>query len=192
VLIFSLDSIDPAVHDTNRGIKGLHHRVLSAADTGQRLGLQVVFNSVATREKLESGELSALAEHVQKRGFILNLTVPAPLGRWFEQQDVLLEEDHRRHFFDLLRQPAVRTDTYSTYLKTGCPAGQEKISVNAYGDIRACQILPKAFGNVRENDLAAIWQRIRSHDGLGHYPAFCPAGDAEFIERNRDLFESSL
>jgi len=180
VAIFSLDSADPQVHDANRGIRGLHERIRGLIDHGRRRGLRVMINTVATQEKLRGDALLRLLELVRHHRAVLNLTIPTPCGRWEGYDAVLLDEDDRQRLRRLLERPGVRTDTQSAYWGTGCPAGSEKLAVGAYGDVRACQLIPRSFGNVRETTLARIWSGMEHEPVREQQQWLCPAGDREF------------
>jgi MoaA/NifB/PqqE/SkfB family radical SAM enzyme len=175
VVILSLDSIDPGVHDANRGVRGLHGRVLDAVERAGSLGVRAMVNTVATREKLASGELEALRVLVVGRGALLNLTMPAAVGRWRDRNDVAMATDERRAVTAFLGRAGVRTDTSSVYGRPGCPAGTEKITIAADGTARLCPLIPGGWGDVRREPLAAIWSRARAAAaGLRNEP-FCPA-----------------
>ncbi|MDJ0869378.1 MAG: radical SAM protein [Myxococcota bacterium] len=175
MLILSLDSPDPATHDENRGVPGLFDRVMAAIPEARALGLRIMVNSVATREKLHGGDIEALYRLTRQLGVVLNLTVPVSMGRWEDADEVLLDARDRERFFELLRRPGLRTDTESAWRGHHCPAGSDKISVGAYGEVRACQLLPRSFGNVRETDLATLWRRMQPFADELREHRFCPA-----------------
>lgn len=188
VLVFSLDALEARVHDANRGFPGLHARVLSAALEARELGVSVLFNTVATKEKLASGEIGRLADLAGRQGATLNLTIPTPQGRWERNGDVVLDASDRSQLETALRHPNVRTDVDSAYGARGCPAGVEKLSVDPYGNVRPCPLLPGVWGSAREESLASLWSRMRGHAGLSERAVFCPAADLDFRERHPDLF----
>ena len=64
----------------------------------------------------------------------------------------------------------------------------EKLAIGAYGDVRACQLIPSTFGNVRTATLAEIWARRDKEPVRRNGRWFCPAGDREFRTANPDSF----
>jgi pyrroloquinoline quinone biosynthesis protein E len=188
VIVFSLDGLEAATHDGNRGIRGLHARVLSAALEAREAGMKVIFNTVATKEKLAGREIADLAALAEGHGATLNLTIPTPQGRWEGDEGVVLDVAARGRLEAVLRHPNVRTDVDSTYGRRGCPAAVEKVSVDPYGNLRPCPLLPAVWGSVREEPLSALWSRMRAHPGVKERASFCPAADLEFRERHSDLF----
>jgi MoaA/NifB/PqqE/SkfB family radical SAM enzyme len=176
VVILSLDSVDAAVHDANRGRPGLHANVLAAIAGARRLGVTPMVNTVATREKLASGELERMRELVTGAGALLNLTMPTAIGRWDGAAgDVALQAAEREAVAAFLRRPGVRTDTFSVYGAPGCPAGTEKISVGADGIAHLCPLVPGAWGDVRREPLRTIWARARAGAASLRREPFCPA-----------------
>jgi MoaA/NifB/PqqE/SkfB family radical SAM enzyme len=180
VILFSLDSSDAATHDANRGLRGLHALVLRMIDTARSLGIQPVVNTVATAEKVESGELESIQRLVNRRGALLNLTMPVALGRWAAYPEALLGDAAREGVTGFLRRSGVRTDTHSAYGSAGCPAGTEKLSVGADGTVRLCPLIDGSWGDVRREPLAAIWRRVRPHAAPLRSWKFCPAATPDF------------
>ena len=175
VIILSIDSVDPAVHDANRGRRGLHENALAAIARARSLGVIPMVNTVATREKLASGELEALRALVTRAGAILNLTMPTAAGRWEGNADVALGPAERATVTEFLERRGVRTDTFSAYGASGCPAGTEKITVGADGTAHLCPLIPGGWGDVRREPLAAVWSRARAVAGTLRAQPFCPA-----------------
>jgi pyrroloquinoline quinone biosynthesis protein E len=180
VIIFSVDSSDAATHDANRGVRGLHARVLRMIGAARSLGVQPVVNTVATPEKVASGELASIHRLVNSRGAMLNLTMPTAIGRWVARDDVLLDDTAREAVTEFLRRPGVRTDTHSAYGATGCPAGTEKLNISADGTVRLCPLIDASWGDVRREPLAAIWRRVRPLATPLRLQEFCPAATRDF------------
>ncbi len=174
VVIFSLDAADAATHDANRGVRGLHQRVLDGIRTARRLGVQPAVNTVATAAKIAGGELDAIFALVASHGALLNLTMPTAVGRWSTRDDLLLRDVDRAVVDAFLRRPGVRTDTFSTYGTPGCPAGTEKLNIAADGTVRLCPLIEGAWGDVRRESLAAIWARVRPASRHLRAQPFCP------------------
>ena len=192
VLVFSVDSLDPAVHDRNRGVAGLHARVLAAAIAAREVGMRVIFNTVATREKLAGEEIYRLADLATRHGATLNLTIPTPQGRWHEDDRVALRPADRVRLRTALQHANIRTDVDSAYGRRRCPAAVEKISVDPFGNVRACPLLPAAWGNVRAELLRTLWASMRAHPGLAKRTTFCPAADPAFRKTYSDLFSEGV
>lgn len=174
VIIFSIDAADAATHDANRGVRGLHQRVLESIRVARDVGIQPAVNTVATGEKVASGELDAILALVEAHGALLNLTMPTAIGRWSGRDDLLLSDADRDRVNAFLRRPGVRTDTFSTYGPTGCPAGTEKLNIAADGTVRLCPLIEGAWGDVRRESLAAIWARVRPAAEHLRTRPFCP------------------
>lgn len=174
VVVFSLDAADAATHDANRGVRGLHQRVLDGIRTARRLGVEPAVNTVATGAKIASGELDAILALIEPHGAVLNLTMPTAIGRWSGRDDLLLSGADRARVDAFLRRPGVRTDTFSTYGTPGCPAGTEKLNVSADGIIRLCPLIEGGWGDVRRESLPAIWARVRPAAQHLRARPFCP------------------
>ena len=180
VIIFSLDSPDAATHDANRGVRGLHARVLRIIAEARALGVEPVVNTVATAGKIWRGDLAAMLDLVSAHGAVLNLTMPTAMGRWDARADLLLDPAARDAVAGLLQRPRVRTDTLSTYGSPGCPAGTEKLNVAADGTVRLCPLIDGVWGDVRREPLGDIWARVRPAAAGLRRRSFCPPAMHDF------------
>ena len=47
--------------------------------------------------------------------------------------------------------------------KFGCPAGIEKIYINAYGKVTPCNLIHDEFGDLRTIPLEKVWKKMGEH-----------------------------
>lgn len=181
----SLDSAAPSKHDQNRNAPGLFREVLTLIAHAQSIGLYVQILSIATRDNVRDGGLRKLVELARKLGVDINIIFASSVGAWRERQSLLLtDEDHRRVMGDLISLKHVRWEGDSGYLKSACPAGAEKMYVTAYGDVLPCDFIQISFGNVREEPLRDIWERMRRVKPFRERQKVCISSvDRDFIDK---------
>ncbi|HPQ68624.1 MAG TPA: radical SAM protein [bacterium] len=165
MLALSLDGPSPETHDVMRGFAGSYERVEQVIRLAREIALPVWLTAVVTRENLRNGAMATLAERTAQQGLPLTLNLPYPVGAW-EGADVVLTENDYQRYLQLLTLPHVRWEGSSNWLREGCPAGTEKIYVTPYGDVFPCAVIHRSYGNVREQPLATIYER------LGRTPCF--------------------
>ena len=77
------------------------------------------------------------------------------------------EESFDEKFWAQLRalynsNSSLKSDLDTNYnFKIGCPAGFEKIHISPYGDVTGCAMNPVSFGNIRNESLEKIIERMR-------------------------------
>ena len=177
-LEFGLDSAKEKIHDANRG-KGFYKKVMEATKIAKNLGIEVIWNTIITHEKIKNGDLLDLVNLAKKRNVLLQITPPCVMGRWSKKREILLKNKEKIFFKKLLTYSHVRTDTFSRLLGIGCSAGIEKFAVNPYGDILPCSLIQVSYGNFLKEPLEKIQKKIlknpfygRSRGVLSCLPSF--------------------
>lgn len=163
----SLNSPVAEEHDREIGVPGSYDRVLAAIDSARAVGLTVLINAVITAELVNSWRMEALSELARRRGCFLSLVFPAQVGGWREQQVRLGAAELAIVKRRWLPQSHVTCDTETSYQRGMCPAGGEKIYITAYGDLCPCPFIQCAHGNVREQDVIALWRAMRAVNRQG-------------------------
>ena len=69
----------------------------------------------------------------------------------------------------------------------GCFAGFYQLYVTATGDVCPCDFTPITFGNIRDDSLQTIWNRMRASDEWGSKHGECRMQDICFRARTVDL-----
>jgi len=158
-LEMGLDSADPAEHDANRHEESFSLIRDCAAEARSR-GLSVILNTIVTSEKIESLDMFALAEIAKQWDATLQVTPPCLTGSWQGKLDILLSDEERLFHQWFLGLPHVRSDIFSGIRMISCSAGREKLAVTPYGDVMPCSLIQFPYGNVREQSLQEIWNRV--------------------------------
>ena len=159
VIQVSLSSPFEEEHDKDIGLPGSYQRVLSAIETAKRYGLEVLINTVVTREVLYSKRIVELIAIAKKYNSFLSLILPAKVGGW-AGKDVGLNLKDYKAISKLLKNKFVTTDTESCYRRGMCPAGTEKVYISPYGDIYPCPFIQRSYGNVLKDDLVRLWENM--------------------------------
>jgi MoaA/NifB/PqqE/SkfB family radical SAM enzyme len=181
-ICFSLDSMDEEANDRIRGFPGHFRKVFEAVDAAKQAGLIVSLAPVFFPGRIDQAK--AVIRYCQEHGLGASGTQAAPVGR-SENAAVLSPEEHEE-IRQLIREFSRLTLDWalSFHLETRCPAGKEKIGVTNRGDVIACSINPIAFGNVRDEPLAAIWRRMGQFSQFRKNSRVCLAAeDPDYIAR---------
>jgi MoaA/NifB/PqqE/SkfB family radical SAM enzyme/protein-L-isoaspartate O-methyltransferase len=165
----SLDSTDEQEHDRLRGRKGAFRMALSALQTARDNGLYPYIVSVATRDFLRPDEFMSFMRFAGAAGALeVHLLEPSATGKLADQTDVLLTVAERQLILDYQRQVAQKDDlpilSSYAYLESadafGCGAGLTHIYIDGSGEVCPCQFAPLSFGNVADEPLGGILDRM--------------------------------
>ena len=168
----SLDAAEAAEHDRLRGVPGAFAMALAALRTAGEAGLYPYVVSVATREFLARERFLPFMEFAREAGAReVHLLEPSATGRLAGRSDVLLSAAERSLMDSYQAEVAAREDlpilsSYS-YLESsgafGCGAGLTHLYIDGSGEVCPCQLVPVSFGNVAQEPLRAILDRMGCH-----------------------------
>ncbi len=184
----SIDNPDEEEHDRSRGLKGCYKKAVEAINFITReKGIFAHMSVILTPHLLKEGKIFRLVDLAKRKKITLGITMPAPVGRWLGKEFSFSEDDFRE-IRDVFKSNFVVSDMDAGYRGEFCPAGKEEIYITCYGDVIPCPLVQISFGNVREESLRNIWQRIYQHPFFNLNVGFCRASRDRnirgFIEKN--------
>lgn len=111
-----------------------------------------------------------------------------PTGKMLDREDMLLTHAEHRRLSELEEGQFVRKDgpkivTMSYVNETdiiGCFGARYQIHITHDGYVTPCDFMPLHFGNVREEPLRVIWNRMRAHPEYRKKTVSCRMQDLEF------------
>jgi MoaA/NifB/PqqE/SkfB family radical SAM enzyme len=176
-LMASLDTPDPEEHDAMRRAPGCWERAVAGIQRCLGAGLLCGISTYATPERVRNGKVMEMVELGRGLG-VHEVTIfdVVPTGRLMRQDEsILLTEQDKDELCALEQEinarpgwPHVITQAHvNGPTGAGCYAAWFQFYSTAYGDVTPCDFTPLTFGNVREEPLQAIWDRMTTH------PAYC-------------------
>ncbi len=170
----SIDSSNPGIHDSFRGVEGAWRSAISGVKACTRNGIKVQFNTTVTRENYNDiDNIVSLAKSIDVKD--LHLFFLVPTGRGSNIQDItplmyekMIKKVLTRYsgddinvkptcapqFMRIARQKNIDTGRYSK----GCIAGINYCRIYPNGDVTPCPYLPIKLGNILEDEFEHIWR----------------------------------
>ncbi len=181
----SLDSLSDTDHDSFRHKHGSHERALRAIDAAQKAGLNIIIQTVATKQRVRSGEFIDFLEFLNGKGVGVFVTYAKPVGSWEGNFDVLVDKSDMDHVRELEKKHNVFTHLTPGYgLNLGCIAVKRMVSITKYGDVMPCPYIHTSIGNFFEEPLKDIIARGLKIKHFGKFVDTCLiAEDRNFIDR---------
>jgi radical SAM protein with 4Fe4S-binding SPASM domain len=169
----SIDSADPSVHDSFRGIDGVWERAVQAIrfcrdeNIGVQINMSVMRSAMSdVREVIEVGTSLGVRDY--------QIFFPVLTGRARE-----IEPGSAQEYEDLIKQILIKYGDSDLYIRPtcapqfrriadelgiknptwgrGCIAGISYCRIYANGDVTPCPYLPVSAGNVRTTPFSEIW-----------------------------------
>jgi MoaA/NifB/PqqE/SkfB family radical SAM enzyme len=181
----SLDSLNAAEHDEFRRVPGSHERCLRAIDAALDAGLNIIIQTVVTKERVRSQEFLDFLEFGKKKGIGIFVTYAKPVGEWAGNLDVMINKDDMEYVKNLEKKYDVFTHLTPSYgMNLGCIAVKRMVSITQYGDVMPCPYIHTTLGNFFEEPLKDIIARGLKIKYFGNYMDTCLiAEDREFIDK---------
>ena len=180
----SLDSLSAAEHDEFRRKASSHERALRAIDAALNAGLNIIVQTVVSKQRVRSKEFIEFLEFLNGKGVGVFVTYAKPVGSWEGNFDVLVNRDDMDYMRELEKKYNVFTHLTPSYgLNLGCIAVKRMVSITKYGDVMPCPYIHVSLGNFFEETLKDIIEKGMKIKYFGKYVDTCLiAEDREFIE----------
>lgn len=171
-VITSIESLDPQIHDSFRGLPGAHRRTLKHARALQETGTRVVVNVVAGQHNLAT--VPDTVRFLADQGMSVAVDMISECGRAVRGSGVTASQAAA------LRSSLRRLSCYREQPSEGCGVGSRLLYVTSTGDLTLCPSLRSdAFrvGSVHEPyDLGRVAERVSAFAPMRCTTA-CPVAD---------------
>ncbi|OGH71443.1 MAG: hypothetical protein A2921_04245 [Candidatus Magasanikbacteria bacterium RIFCSPLOWO2_01_FULL_43_20b] len=182
----SLDSLSAAEHDNFRKHAGAHEKVLRAIDAAKNAGLNVLVQTVVTKQRVRSQEFEDFLKFLNnEKGVPVFITYAKPVGDWEGNFDAMVNQEEMDYVRELEKKYNVFTHLTPSYgLDLGCIAVKRMVSITKYGDIMPCPYMHVSLGNFFKEPLKDIFERGLNTKQFGQYYESCyMAEDRKFIDK---------
>jgi len=192
----SLDSPDAAEHDRLRGVPGCFEKALAITRECAQKGLPCVISTYASRENLESGDLKKLIELGRELGVDAVRIIDTTLsGCFISSPGLTLKPDEREELAKLLEPGFVFLENLASARAITHPIcsamARRYIYVSPRGDVQPCCFVPLAFGNIRNEPLKDLLERLWKSAVMAYDCNQCLMNNPEFREHHLSSIEAA-
>ena len=165
----NLEFADAQKHDAFCHTPGLFDRALQGLRRARSLGLSVGIAATLTEASYRDGELARIVELAREHRIHEVYVFDAlPSGRYQDREDLFVNDRwidemmaSATDWNDDPKYPGVVFHAYmSSHRSVGCACGTSYFYVSPYGDVMSCDFNHARFGNVLEEPLWQIWERL--------------------------------
>jgi MoaA/NifB/PqqE/SkfB family radical SAM enzyme len=188
-VIIGLEHTDKKMEDALRNYDGAYERALDGIKNAKNAGLYVGISTVATKERITTGEIWEFITFAEKQGADEVLILePIPVGKIINEDEVILTNKEREQLVHIQKKVnrkkrGIRVLSYpyrESRQLLGCCGGYQYIHVTASGNICPCSFTPLSFGNVHNEELSVIWRRMNA---VFH----TPGADCFMIKNHKEI-----
>lgn len=186
ILYVSIDSPHPEEHDRLRGMKGLFEKAIQGIKNALEVGLKCELSTYITKENLANGDFESVIQLAKDLGATgVRYLLPTPAGRWLYHPEVVLSKEEEKKVRKIAKFPYVCRDFYfQNQSSSQCRGLSDNVYfyISPYGEVQPCCFIPLKFGNIREEPLTTILERMWSHSMFneGWVKEECPMINKEF------------
>ena len=182
----SIDSGIEAEHDLFRNQKGSYEKTVAAVDNAKRAGIRTMISTVVTHQNIRTDGFKRLIDLSLEKDVTLDLQCATVSGGWRGNHEVLINAEDAAYLEDLRKKyPLLRRDVWSVPGSAGgCPAVTRSMYIIPTGDVLPCLFIHVSFGNIKEELLDVIIDRMLKVKDFTDFSGICLAGeDMTFINK---------
>ncbi len=188
VVLLSMDLLDKAALDRFRN-EGCYEDVMSAMKNCIAVNMKIFISAVITPESLKDGSTIQLLKFCVDNNILLHTNLPAIMGRWRDATQMYLSKEDQDAVREIYKHSSVRSCEMSSYFKSACRSGWEKLHVTEYGDVMPCTFVPIHFGNILVDDLEGIRKKMHQYSLFQKQGEMCmPSTDKAY----QQLYEEKI
>ncbi len=199
-IFVSLDSSSPEKHDLNRQRPGLYRKAIEAIENCKRNNIPVGISTVCTKEGLVDRDLLNIIEIGKDLDvfeiFILDVVAT---GTLLDEDQVILSDSERKTISDVMEHFSPKKEYPNIIHESmlfklaypcvqGCPAGTIMMHIRGDGRVSPCDFMPRYYGNLKEEKLSVVWNRMIQDLAFADFSPSCRMNDAAF--RKSHIFET--
>lgn len=171
-----LDDVDPQRHDVLRGFQGAYAQAVQSLKNFNQAGIFPYLNICLSKDLVRSGDLWDFLDLAKTWGAgALRLLEPKPCGGYLSEKatelfdlddqktvsEFFIKSNNHRKF---RQHPLVIHEAYVERPDNlGCMmGGLTHLHIDSLGYVTPCVFLPIHFGNIQNEDFAAIYNRMRT------------------------------
>lgn len=189
--LISLDYLDAAKEDELRG-KGFFEKAMAAVENCLSAGVKVYISAVITKDEIEGESFRQLLDFCKEKNILLHVNLPALFGGWKGRDDLFFSEEDKAKARKLFKGKYIRSCEMSSYFRSACRSGLEKLHITAYGDVMPCTFIPISFGNILEEGLSVIRKRIFKFPFIVMHNEMCiPSTNREYLHFYQEKISSA-
>ena len=192
----SLDSPEGEEHDRLRGSPGCFKKASAVILECVNQGLPCVISTYASRENLKSGDLKRLIELGRKLGVDAVRIIDTTLsGCFISSPGLTLRPDERKELAKLLEPGFVFLENLASARALTHPVcsatARRYIYVSPRGDVQPCCFVPLSFGNIRNEPLKNLLDRLWNSPVMSYDRNQCLMNNPEFREQYLKKIETA-
>jgi len=159
-IVVSLESTCAEENDRIRGYDGHYQVVMDtinwAKDEKVKVGISLTLGDFNFQKVQE------LIQFAKDKSIFLCIAHGGSVGNWADNNAIFLSEKNAQKILEMIKEHREMKIDFSANLsmRPGCPAILEKIYITPYAEILPCTFVPISYGNLREESLASIWNRM--------------------------------
>jgi MoaA/NifB/PqqE/SkfB family radical SAM enzyme len=174
-IMFSLHTANPDKLNQFMQSDSAWDSLLKGIECCHQADVPVAFNTCIPKEDFFNGEFDKIMEKAKElNGCLLQLIKPKPAGGRMDNgvetitpNDMasIIQKIHRYNHDSAFRPyPSISAQMIEESPEVfGCTAGgTDRFYINAKGDVQPCEFLNLSFGNIVQEDLQAVYNRMRT------------------------------
>ncbi len=161
-VLTALEHMDERENDRRMGCEGAYRRSLATIEAVKQAGMLPGVWSVFTSDRVLS--VDEFLQFCRSKG-VTDVAIFEPM-----EPEALLKPEERKILMDIQKKATKKKD-YPRVISgpfmdspqfMGCTAGYNRLYIAPNGNVHPCEMLDEPWGNINEEDIQTIWDRMHS------------------------------
>lgn len=175
----SIDSANPQIHDKLRGGQNSFERALAGIKYCLEEKIPCSINTYATKENIRNGNLKGIISLGKDLGVnFVKILPPILSGKWLKADELKLNKKDKKLLKKLLKFDFAFLEDDDCY-----SVGKKMIYLSPYGNIQPCCYIPLNFGNIKNDSIEKIMEKMWRHPMYKIKTNECLMTNEEFRKR---------
>lgn len=179
----SIHSTDPKEHDNIVKIENAFEHAVEMLKEAKRLGIACNIATVFTRSMFKDGRYKRIVDLARDLNMRLSVNNFVPASQDDLNNPEMLTYEQNQELEKICKENLfVTMHMTNNFFGYGCPIGNCYVGLTAYGDALPCFFVPISFGNIWNDSLKSIFEKMLKVPFFKRRPQMCTAGEnKEFI-----------
>lgn len=175
----SIDNSDPKIHDSLRGVEGIFEIAILGIKNCLKENIPCGISTYATKENIDNGNLrNVILLSKELKVNYLRILSPILTGKWLKADELKLNNDERKHLKSFMKKDFPFLEDDHCFSKN-----KKLVYISPYGEVQPCCYNPFSFGNIKEESLEKIMNRMWQHPMYKIKTKQCIINNEEFRKK---------
>ena len=188
IIHVSIDSANPETHNALRGRENIFEKATEGIKNCLKEKISsCILSTYATKENIKNGDLEKIISLGEKlKVGAIRILSPIASGKWLNKEEIRLNGEEKKQIKNFIKKTSAFLE------EENCVSINKKlVYISPYGEVQPCCYIPLIFGNIKEEPLEKILEKMWRHPMFKIKTRECLMNSEEFRKKYLEKPEPS-